>query len=177
MNQKKVDMSIVIAGLGNLLLGDDGFGVHVIQRMQNESPPIRAHLLEVGTCALHFQEEVEQADGVIAIDAVQAGGEPGTIYVFELDQSTADSNQHFSLHDLGVAGLLSLIEPSRRPRVIAVGVEPERLDLTTDLSPTVEKALPGAIEIVHVLSEALHRGICVDLKEILANAKIKTMAC
>ena len=75
---------ILIAGLGNYLLMDDGVGVHAILEMQ-QAPPPGAVVAEVGTAVLSALHLLEWADKILAIDAMQAGGAPGTVYAFGVD--------------------------------------------------------------------------------------------
>ena len=74
-------MRVLIAGLGNLLLRDDGVGVHAVRSMGNDLPP-GVLAVEVGTAVLDALHLFEEAEMVIAIDAMKAGGAPGTIYSF-----------------------------------------------------------------------------------------------
>ncbi len=136
---------IVIAGLGNLLMADDGVGVHAV-RLLRQDPPENVLIADVGTAALHAQDLFEQADMVIAIDAVQAGGKAGSVYRFDLDD--AQTQSFHSLHDLGLAGVLKLMPESKRPHVIVVGVEPETIDYRMELSPAVQAALPKVVQLV-----------------------------
>ena len=73
---------ILIVGLGNVLLKDDGVGVHAVRELQ-KNPPDRLCVADVGTAVLHAVHLLEWAEKVIAIDAVKAGGAPGTIYAFD----------------------------------------------------------------------------------------------
>jgi len=130
-----------VAGLGNVLLMDDGVGVHAIEQLRKDPPP-HACLAGVGTAVLYALDLIEWADKIIAIDAVKAGGPPGTLYAFDGD-GAAERDHPVSLHELNLLGALRLLGPDHpRPEIVIVGVEPETIDYGLELSPAVQAALP-----------------------------------
>lgn len=131
---------ILIAGLGNLLLMDDGVGVHAVQELQ-ENPPAGAVVAEVGTAVLNALHLLEWADKVLAIDAMQAGGAPGTVYAFGTED-VAKGGIKASLHELNLLAALDFLQVKAKPEIIIFGVEPERIDYGLDLTPPVAAALP-----------------------------------
>jgi hydrogenase maturation protease len=135
--------SIAIIGLGNLLMCDDGVGVHAIKELEKD-PPEDVVLADVGTAALHCQHLFEDADEIIAIDAVCAGDKPGAIYSF--DGIDAQLNHQTTLHDLGLRALIELIPEESRPHVTILGVEPEKLEYGMELSKTVSSVLPQVVK-------------------------------
>ena len=148
---------VLIIGLGNELLTDDGVGVHVIRQLQQQEVPIEGiEMLEAGTAILHAQHLLEQASHVIAIDAVRAGDEPGSVYCFDVDQ--AQMNQPASLHDLGIVGVLRLMPAPGRPTATILGVEPERIDYGMELSPPVQAAVPRVVQIVRGMTMRILSG-------------------
>jgi hydrogenase maturation protease len=98
---------------------------------------------EVGTAVLFALHLFEQADKVLAIDAMQAGGEPGQIYAFGLD-AIENSPVKTSLHDFGLRSVFEFL-PAHRPEVLVLGVEPAVIDYRLTLSPRVEAALPRVV--------------------------------
>jgi hydrogenase maturation protease len=146
MGYGKKQIEVLILGLGNELLTDDGVGVHAIRLLGQEPPMEGVVAAEAGTAILHTQDLLEQASFVIAIDAVKAGDKPGSVYRFDVEE--ARINRPSSLHDLGIVGLLRLIPQQDRPAVTILGVEPESLDYGMELSPVVEAAVPGVVQIV-----------------------------
>jgi hydrogenase maturation protease len=131
---------ILIAGLGNLLLMDDGVGVHAVQELQKD-PPKGAVVAEVGTAVLNALDLLEWADKVLAIDAMQAGGEPGTVYAF----GTGDVEKggiKTSLHELNLISALNFLKRKAKPEIVIFGVEPDRIDYGLELTPAVAAALP-----------------------------------
>ena len=145
MTRQIKPIQVLVVGLGNELLTDDGVGVHVV-RMLQETPPVDGvEVLEVGTAILHAQHLIEQAAHVIAVDAVRAGDEPGAIYRFDVDQ--AHMNRPTTLHELGIVGVLKLIPEQRRPQVTILGIEPETIGYGMELSSAVQASLPRAVKV------------------------------
>ncbi|MHC4664467.1 MAG: hydrogenase maturation protease [Planctomycetota bacterium] len=142
--------NVAIVGLGNLLLSDDGVGIHAVRQLQKD-PPEGVAVAEVGTAALRAQELLGQADIVIAIDAVEAHGRPGSVYRF--DAKDALRPRQASLHDLGIIGVLRLLPERSRPEVTILGVEPQIVDYGIELSPAVHAALPQVIEVACKIAE------------------------
>lgn len=153
---------ILVAGLGNELLSDDGVGVHAARLLREQAPSRLSEgivVAEVGTAVGDAMELLEWADFVLAIDAMQAGGRPGTLYRALEDDLEGDGRS--SLHQLSLLGALRLVQqevlgraaqatgqtaPSerwQRPRVEILGVEPASLELGMGLSPAVRDALPA----------------------------------
>lgn len=130
--------STAIVGLGNVLLMDDGVGVQAIRKLM-EDPPPEITLAEVGTAVLDALEIFEEKDYVVAIDAVQAGGSPGSTYT--LDITDANTQRSLSLHEYGLSTALCYLPQATRPAVTILGVEPERIAYGMRLSPTVQAVL------------------------------------
>ena len=136
---------ILIAGLGNLLLRDDGVGVHAVRRFQ-KSADKRYRAVEVGCAVLDALHLLEWSDKILLIDAMKAGGVPGTVYwvpsIEELDDGTIPA----SLHELSIIQALRMINQTRSPEVAIIGIEPEIIDYGLDLSKSVEAALPLVLQ-------------------------------
>src|SRR5512143_3495297 len=143
MCEKNRQLRVLVAGLGNLLLKDDGVGVHAVRALQHEVPRgVRA--VEVGTAVLDALHLVEWADRILAIDAMQAGGDPGTIYRFGVED-VADRATKASLHEVDLVAALRFLTGGHRPEIAVLGVEPETIDAGLDLSPSVQAALPRLV--------------------------------
>jgi hydrogenase maturation protease len=139
-------MPLVILGLGNLLLADDGVGVHAVRALGADPPP-GAELVDVGTAVFTAQAAVERATEVIAIDAIEMGQPPGTIGRFELATGASPAVPS-SLHDFDLLALVRSMPPARRPRAVVIGVQPERVEPGLELSATVSAAMPALLQAV-----------------------------
>jgi len=139
-------LRILIVGLGNVLMMDDGVGVHAIKELQKDPPGGEVCVAEVGTAVLGAVHLFEWADRILAIDAVKAGGPPGAIYAFDAEGSE-DRGHRMSLHELNLLGALRFIGSAHpRPPVVILGVEPAVIDYGMDLSETVRAVLPQVVE-------------------------------
>jgi hydrogenase maturation protease len=131
---------ILIAGLGNLLLQDDGVGVHAVRELRRDPPP-GVLVAEVGTQVLSALHLLQWADKILALDAMQTGGEPGTVYAF----GTGDVDRggiQTSLHELNLLSALDFLKGKAKPEIVIFGVEPQKIDYGLDLTPPVAAALP-----------------------------------
>ena len=150
MKAKDRKPRILVAGLGNLLLQDDGVGVHAVRELKKAS--LRGVIIaDVGCAVLDALHLLQWAEKILAIDAMQAGGKPGTVYTFGT-QDVEDAGVKASLHELNLLAALRFLPPGAKPEIVILGVEPENIDYGLDLSPRVAAALPvvtGAVrEIV-----------------------------
>jgi hydrogenase maturation protease len=135
---------ILVAGLGNLLLQDDGVGVHAVRELR-QAPPSGVLVVEVGTAVLDALHLYEWADKILALDAMQAGGKPGTVYAFGLED-VADPGIQTSMHELNLRSVFEFLPDRVQPEIMVLGVEPEVIDYGLDLSPSVGAALPELLE-------------------------------
>jgi hydrogenase maturation protease len=141
----------LVVGLGNVLLKDDGVGIHAVRELRRVLPR-RIVAVEVGTAVLDALHLFEWADRIIGIDAMQAGGAPGTIYSFGVDD-VDDQGAKGSLHEVGlIAGLRFL--KGRHPAISILAVEPETIDFGMELSAPVGEALPKLVETARAMAES-----------------------
>ena len=146
---------VAILGAGNLLLRDDGVGIHAVRALQANPPP-GVLVCEVGTAALAALDILEQSEAVVIVDAMAAGGKPGTIYRYDvLPDDPCGAHGGASLHDLNLIGVLRFIPEERRPRIAVVGVEPAELDCGLELSVAVAAALPEVVACARRVAEEL----------------------
>ncbi len=144
----------LVAGFGNVLRGDDGFGVEVLRHIAADAELAAAvDLVDVGTGGIRLVQAL--MDGyarLIIIDAATRGLPPGTVSAFGVESlpaaSDVDMHTAVPVQALGLAAALGAL-----PReVLMVACEPERLnDLTLELSPAVRAAIGDAVERVRAL--------------------------
>lgn len=137
---------ILIAGLGNVLLQDDGVGVHAVRALAQDPYP-GVQVAEIGTLVLDALHLFEWADYILAIDAMQAGGAPGTIYRFTTKDVAAGGVQ-MSLHELSLVSALRFIPIPPDPHITILGVEPAVINYGLDLSSDVARSLPELLQTV-----------------------------
>jgi hydrogenase maturation protease len=143
----------LVAGFGNVLRGDDGFGVEVIRRLREGDQRPDVELMEVGTAGIRLaQELLTPYDRLIIVDAMTRGGAPGSIYVTEVQgvESAADIDMHLAVPSRALAVAKALGALPRQ--VFIVGCEPAAVDeLTTELTPGVQSAVEAALDHVRRL--------------------------
>jgi len=142
----------VIVGVGNVLLKDEGIGVHVVRALQEmslASPNGEVEVVDGGTSPSAF-DSAEGADKLIIVDAARGGGEPGTIYRFAPDELSGGPKLLYSLHDLGLLdGLMMMESVGNAPReTVIIGVEPAEVDWGLELTPTLAGKLPDVVRLV-----------------------------
>jgi len=147
---------ILVAGLGNTYMGDDGFGPAVIERLQRRELPENVEVRDVGTCGVTLAPDLDEYELVIFVDAVHRGGKVGTIYrseikaeeVKELESGDPMRSLTFSLHGTGLEEILSYAKTvgTIPPRAIVFGCEIAEIALGDGLSAAVEVAVPTVVE-------------------------------
>lgn len=145
---EKVASLRVVLGLGNLLLSDDGLGVHAVRALEGRFPGWE--LIDGGTKGLFLLPYLQGAEGLLIVDAIRWGREPGTIHLFDARELDWQHQAALSSHDLGLLELLRALRlQASMPRwTWVVGLEPASLDWGTALSPKLEEALPGLLETI-----------------------------
>jgi hydrogenase maturation protease len=140
-------LGTLVLGLGNLLLADEGVGVHAARALAGGPPCAGVTVLDVGTAVLDALPALEEAERVVVIDALKAGGPPGTVYRIPL-ADCARAETIAGMHGFDLPRVLALAGRKEAPEVVVIGVEPERIEWSLELSPSVAAALPAVVEAV-----------------------------
>ncbi len=131
----------LILGVGNLLLSDDGVGVHGVQRLQAQSSRLPEHVrtLDGGTLGMALLPFLEGVSDLLILDAVRWGGRPGELVRLDGEEVRQYFSQKVSLHEMGIAELLQNAQllGLYPQRVVVWGIQPETIDVGLDLSPAV----------------------------------------
>lgn len=142
---------MVVLGVGNTLMADEGVGVRCVDELEREGHlPPWARPVDGGTSTHELLEDLENLDLLIILDAVASGSPPGTVLRLEGAEIPSAFSNKLSPHQHGINDLLATLTLlGRSPRrVVLVGVEPQRLSLSLDLSPLVASRLPEMKELV-----------------------------
>ena len=141
---------ILILGVGNLLLSDEGVGVHVAQRMMHMELPPEVDVVEGGTDGFGLVNVILEADRMILIDAVKGGGQPGSIYRFDIDDCPPYPDLFkTSVHQISILEVINLSSLiGSTPQTTIIGIEPHCLDMGMELSPQIEAKVPKIIQMV-----------------------------
>ncbi|MES9941287.1 MAG: HyaD/HybD family hydrogenase maturation endopeptidase [Candidatus Thiodiazotropha sp. 6PLUC1] len=148
--------SVLILGIGNNLLSDEGIGVHLVNRMQQRFGEIDGvNFLDGGTLSFTLAEPIAESEGLIVVDAARMNLPPGSLKVFHNEQMDKYlMGNRSSVHEVSLGDLLDIARLSETlpdPRCL-VGIEPKELDWGETLSEVVEPAIDKGIdEIVSIL--------------------------
>lgn len=163
---------MLIAGLGNIFLGDDGFGPEVARRLATQSLPAWARVADYGISGMHLAYDLANGyDTAILIDAAPRGDEPGTVTVLAVEtehrrdlaaaQGPLGASRLFDAHGMQpdvVLGVLEMLGAAGSARIFVVGCEPASIDYGMELSEPVAKAVDEAVRVVLDLVAEAGRG-------------------
>ena len=143
-------LKIVILGVGNLLLSDEGVGVHVANELVKLELPPGVTVVEGGTDGFRLINVITEADRLIVVDAVKGGGAPGSIYRFDINEvQNCPSGFKTSVHQIGILEVINLSGLiGKTPQTTVIGIEPESLEMGMELSPEIKSKIPRIIELV-----------------------------
>jgi hydrogenase maturation protease len=141
---------MAVLGVGNLLLKDEGIGVHVVEKLTEAIDDANIKIIDAGTYPDFLSLVEDNLDKLIVIDAVKNGDKPGTIYRFDFDMVDLEGAPSFSVHDIGVVeSLRTMALFNKQPKsTVVIGIEPKTIDFGLELSPEVEEKLPKIIDLV-----------------------------
>jgi hydrogenase maturation protease len=149
----------LVAGVGNIFLGDDGFGVETARHMAGQELPDAVEVVDIGIRGVHLAYQLlDGYDTLVLLDATARGGEPGTLYVIDASQPCASQQPAGAALDghrmspdavLALLGTLCTGTGARPPRrILVVGCEPGTVEEGIGLSPPVAVAVPEAARLV-----------------------------
>lgn len=156
---------VLVAGIGNVFLADDGFGVEVVRRLEGRSLGAGVDVVDFGIRGMDLAYALGRGyDAAVLVDATPRGGAPGTVYVIDVDELPADLP--LETHGMDPVRVLALARAlgSELPRVLVVGCEPlvrmtgEEPDVVVALSAPVAAAVDRAAGMVEELVSELRDG-------------------
>jgi hydrogenase maturation protease len=141
---------VLILGVGNLLLKDDGFGVHLVNSFKDTSFPEHITLLEAGTVSHQLIPLLRGVDYLIVIDVVEAGDTPGSLFRFSPDDINFRSEQKASLHQISLTDVLNMAElTGGKPKTVIIGVQPKDVSSwSLEMSEELVAVMPRVRELV-----------------------------
>ena|SRR5438270_8822218 len=159
---------ILVAGVGNIFLGDDAFGVEVANRLA-QRPPNGVSVVDFGIRSYDLAYALmDHWELVILVDALSHGGDPGTLYTLEAElPESADLSAAFDAHTMNPVAVLQLVTAlgGQVPRLLVVGCEPA----------TVEPDQEGNIGLSAPVAAAVNEAVCM-VEELIASARSQARA-
>ena len=139
----------VVVGVGNILLKDEGIGVHIAHALQQTDIPHDIKVIDGGTSP-DLPYYIKDCDKLIIVDAVQGGSKPGTIYRFHPHDANIESEEMASAHNLGLEQSLRMMRlMGNKPReVVIIGIEPKEIDWGIELSAELQQKIPEIIDLI-----------------------------
>lgn len=156
-------MRIVVLGVGNILLTDEGVGVRVVERLQaGYRLPPEVELIDGGTCGMEMLEQLENLDALIVVDCVRCGRPPATPVLLKGEDVPVFFKTKLSPHQVGLSDVLASLEfTGRAPkRTAIVGMQPVSMALGMELSPEVETRMPELVAMT--LAELAECGVVAE---------------
>lgn len=153
-------MSILVLGLGNILLMDEGVGVRAMEAFDEHwTVPEHVSVIDGGTCGMDMLDIIASHDHLIAIDAVKTGADPATLVVLRGDEVPAYFKGKLSPHQLGLSDLLASLKLQEEgPQTVTViGCVPLALGTGLMLSPEIEAKIPEMVELI--IAELRRHGV------------------
>jgi hydrogenase maturation protease len=141
---------ILILGIGNILLKDEGVGVHVVNKLKEMPLPDNIEVLDGGTAGLDLVDFIAGRKKLVVIDAVNAGGKPGTIYRLTEENLNIKPKAIMSFHEIDFMDALLMSETmgGKPEEIVVIGVEPKDMSGGVELSPEIEERIPRIIELL-----------------------------
>ena len=150
-------MRVLVLGVGNPLMGDDGFGLALLERLRHRCEwPAGVTLMDGGTWGMNLLPAIEDADALLILDAIDAGKPPGALVRMGRGELPRYVAQKLSPHQVDLRDVLALAELRGHlpTQAAAVGIQPERIALGTELSPTAAGRLDAAAEAACAVLQA-----------------------
>lgn len=141
---------VLVAGIGNVFKGDDGFGVEVVQCLRRRDVPDGVVIVDFGVRGLHLAYELLEAPELLVVtDVVSRGGTPGTLYVIE-PECAPGSPASADAHGMDLMSVFATLRAlgGTVPRVLIVGCEPAELGDRMALSDVVAQSVDAAADLV-----------------------------
>jgi hydrogenase maturation protease len=159
---------ILVAGIGNVFLGDDGFGVEVVRRLANRGLPEGVEVVDFGIRGMDLAYALQgDYEAVVFVDATPRGERPGTVYLIE-PEIEEGGEAMLDTHGMDPVKVIKLSRAlgARPTRTLVVGCEPQVVvsgeaydDIIMELSEPVRAAVEEAVQLVESLVEEINEGV------------------
>lgn len=169
---------VMVVGLGDSVLTDQGVGIHAVRRFLQIKPP-QCLAMEIGTAIANSVSLFENAERVLAFDSLEAGEQPGSVYVFRAESSPSE-RRHKSLHEVELIRSLQTL-PYPPDEVVIIAAEPYMIGWGAELSPVLDSAVSIMVSTAcEVIAKWQSLDLChdrIDLASIIQDSKYKYRNC
>mgnify|MGYP002776253659 FL=1 len=158
-------MRIVVLGVGNILLSDEGVGVRVVEKLEAEYiVPPEVEIIDGGTCGMEMLDQLEDLDGLIVVDCVRHGQPPATPVLLKGDQVPVFFKTKLSPHQISLSDVLASLElTDTAPKTtVIIGIQPASMSLGMELTPEVAARVPELLATT--IAELKVLGITVEAR-------------
>jgi hydrogenase maturation protease len=141
---------ILILGIGNILMADDGVGIRVIEGLRSMSLPAGVEVVDGGTSGADLVDILAERRKVIVIDAVDVGAKPGTVMRFAGNSWSEHASQAISLHEVGLGQAISMVKliGVAPQELVVFGIQIQCIEPSLDLSRPVEETIGSVVQQV-----------------------------
>lgn len=157
-------MKVVVLGIGNILLSDEGVGVRVVERLEKsyDLPPT-VEVIDGGTCGMEMLDQLEGLDALVVVDCVRHGQPPGTPVLLKGDEVPVFFKTKLSPHQVSLSDVLASLEfEGRGPKYASiVGIQPASMETGLELTPEIAAKVPELL----TLAVAELRSLGVPVRE------------
>lgn len=152
-------MKVVVLGVGNTILADEGVGVRVVEAFERDyALPEGVAVIDAGTSSMEMLEDLSHLDFLLVVDAINDGKPPGTLIRLAGDDVPVFFRRNLSPHGIGLSDVLASLEflGALPKETVILGVQPLSMELSTELTPTIAACVPELVR--QVVAELAQRG-------------------
>lgn len=141
---------IMVMGIGNVLLSDEGLGVRFLDELVKKPLPKNVELIEGGTAGLELISLIQEVDFLIIVDAINAQAEPGSLFRFQPgDLQVFPEQYEVSSHQIGIIEVLTMANVlGQAPQTLIFGVQPKSLEWGMGISPEIQALFPRLADLI-----------------------------
>jgi hydrogenase maturation protease len=153
-------MKVVVLGVGNTILADEGVGVRVVEALERDYVlPAGVSVIDAGTSSMEMLDDLSHLDFLLVVDAFAAGKTPGELVQLRGDEVPVFFRRNLSPHGIGLSDVLASLEflGAEPKEIVILGVQPTSLDLSTELTPAIAARVPELV--AQVVAELTQRGL------------------
>ena len=156
-------MRIVVLGIGNILLSDEGVGVRVVEELERQYRlPEGVEIVDGGTCGMEMLEQLEDLDALIVVDCVRCGQPPATPVLLKGEDVPVFFKTKLSPHQVSLSDVLASLEfTDKAPKeTVIIGIQPLSFDTNLELTPAVAARVPELLAMT--VAELRRLGVAVE---------------